>query len=153
MNELSRVGLQGKHLRVRFAERDLECESPRFDVIEPQGAQVLGWIDSLDRDYPVVTTHQYGAGNAIYVGLPVREELLNSILDELIDRLAIKTGPPVPAGVMARQINLTHALYLNLDGFAKRIEVKGRAHSILRDQDYEDGFILGPFEAEFLEFR
>ena len=78
MNELSRVGLQGKHLRVSFHGRDLECESPRFDGIEPKGAQVLGWIVSLDRDYPVVTTHQYGAGNAIYVGLPAREELLDS---------------------------------------------------------------------------
>lgn len=152
MNELSRVGLQGKHLRMRFHELDLECESPRFDLIEPKGAQVLGWIISLDRDYPVVTTHKYGEGNAIYVGLPARESLLDPILDELIDRLAIKTGPQVPGGVMARHIDPTHTLYLNLDGIAKRVELKGRAYSILRDQDYEDGFILGPFEPEFLEF-
>ena len=153
MNELSRVGFQGKHLRVRFHERDLEFESPRFDVIEPKGAQVIGQIVSLDRDYPVVTTHPYGAGNAIYVGLPAREELLDSIVGELIDRLAIRAGPLVPAGVMARQIDPTHALYLNLDGMAKRIELNGRAHSILRDQKFEDGFILGPFEPEFLEFQ
>jgi beta-galactosidase len=153
MNELSRLGLQGKHLRIRFDESDLVCESPRFDVIEPIGAQVLAWIVSLDRDYPVVTTHRFGAGTAIYVGLPARDELLDSILGELIDRLAIKTGPLVPAGVMARQIDPTHNLYLNLDGIAKQIELKGRAHSILHDQDYEDGFILGPFEPEFLEFE
>jgi beta-galactosidase len=153
MNELSRVGLQGKQLRVTYRERDLECESPRFDVIEPTGANVLGRIVSLDRDYPVVTTHQFGAGTAIYVGLPAREELLVPIMDELIDRLAIKTGPQVPAGVMARQITPTHILYLNLDGIAKRVELKGRAHSILCDQEYEDGYILGPFEPEFLEFQ
>ncbi len=81
MNELSRVGLQGKHLRVSIHERDLECESPRFDVIEPNGAQVLGRIVSLDREYPVVTTYQYGAGTAIYIGLPAREELLDLILE------------------------------------------------------------------------
>ena len=52
MNELSRVGLQGKHLRVSYHERDLECKSPRFDGIEPRGAQVLGWIVGLDRELP-----------------------------------------------------------------------------------------------------
>lgn len=64
--------------------------------------------------------------------------------------MAIKTGPQVPAGVMARQIDPTHNLYLNLDGIAKRIELKGRAHSILRDLENEDGFILGPFEPDFI---
>ena len=153
MNELSRVGLKGKQLRVTYEGRDLACESPRFDVIEPMGAKVLGRIVSLDRDYPVVTSHEFGAGTAIYIGLPAREELLDPIMDELIDQLAIQTGPQVPAGVMARQIDPAHILYLNLDGSAKRVELKGRAHSILRDQEYEDGFILGPFEPEFLEFQ
>jgi beta-galactosidase len=153
MNELSRLGLKGKQLRVRFHERDLECESLRFDVIEPKGAQVPGWIVSLDRDYPVVTTHTYGAGQAIYIGLPAREDLLDAIMGELIDQLAIATGPLVPAGVMARQINPTHTLYLNLDGIAKRIELKGRARSILYDREYEDSFILGAFEPEFLELQ
>ena len=153
MNELSRVGLQGNRLGVRFLARDLECEVPRFDLIEPKGAQVLGWIVSLDRDYPVVTTYKYGEGSAIYVGLPAREELLDPILDELMDQLGIQLGPQVPAGVMARQINPTYILYLNLEGIAKRVELKGRAHSILRDQEYENGFILGPFEPEFLEFQ
>ena len=153
MNELSRVGLQGKKLTVTYEGRDLACESTRFDVIEPMGAKVLGRIVSLDRDYPVVTSHEFGAGTAIYIGLPAREELLDPIMGELIDQLAIQTGPQVPAGVMSRQIDPAHILYLNLDGSAKRVELKGRAHSILRDQEYEDGFILGPFEPEFLEFQ
>ena len=108
---------------------------------------------SLDRDYPVVTTHKFGAGTAIYVGLPAREELLNAVLGECIDRLAINTGPKVPAGVMARQINPTHILYLNLDGAAKHVDLKGHSRSILRDQEYEDGFTLGPYEPEFVETR
>ncbi len=53
---------------------------------------------------------------------------------------------------MARQINPTHSLYLNLDGVAKHIEIHGCAHSLLHEQEYEGGFVLGPFEAEFLEF-
>jgi len=153
MNELSRLGLQGGQLRVNYRDRNLDCQSPHFDVIEPKDADVIGKIVGLDRDYPVVTTHKFGAGTAIYVGLPAREELLNAVLEECIDRLTINTGPNVPAGVMARQINATHILYLNLDGTAKHVELKGHSRSILHDQDYEDGFSLGPYEPEFVETR
>jgi hypothetical protein len=52
---------------------------------------------------------------------------------------------------MARYIDRTHALYLNLDGSAKRVELKGRAQSILRDRAYVDGFTLDPFEPEFVD--
>ncbi|HTY00527.1 MAG TPA: beta-galactosidase [Bacteroidota bacterium] len=153
MNELSRLGLQGRQLRVRYRDRNIACESPRFDVIEPTDAEVLGSIVGLDREYPVVTTHKFGAGIAVYIGLPAREELLDPIIGESISRLAIKTGPEVPAGVMARQINPTHLLYLNLDGTAKHVELKGRSYSILRNQEYEDGFTIGPYEPEFVEIR
>jgi beta-galactosidase len=151
MNELSRIGLRGKELRLSVSRRNVNCESPRFDIIDPKEADVLGRIVGLDRDYPAVTSHKYGAGTAIYVGLPAREEVLNAVLSELIVRLAIKTGPQVPSGVMARQIDANHLLYLNLDGAVKRVSLKGRSRSILRARDYKDGFELGPYEPEFVE--
>jgi beta-galactosidase len=153
MNELSRTGLRGTQLCVHYGGRDINCQSPRFDVIEPKGAEVLGRIVSLDRDYPVVTTHQFGAGTAIYIGLPAREELLDPVIGETLKGLAIPAGPEVPSGVMARQINPTHILYLNMDGASKHINLKGRSRSILHDRDYEDGFELGPFEPEFVEIK
>ncbi len=151
LNELSRVGFSGNKLRLTYQGRELTCESPRFDVIQSKGAEILGSIVSLDRDYPVVTSNKFGAGTAIYIGLPARAEVLDVILGELIDRLSINTGPLVPAGVMARQIDHAHVLYLNLDGSAKRIELKGKSRSILRDRAYVDGFTLDPFEPEFVE--
>ena len=54
---------------------------------------------------------------------------------------------------MARQIDATHLLYLNMDGTAKRVELKGRSRSILRDQEYQDGFSLAPYEPEFVEIQ
>ena len=153
LNELSRTGLRGRQLRVTYGGRDINCQSPRFDVIEPKDAEVLGRIVSLDKDYPVVTAHKFGAGTAIYIGVPAREELLDAVIGETIKRLAIKTGPEVPAGVMARQINPTHFLYLNMDGTAKHVDLKGHSRSILHDQEYEDGFALGPYEPEFVETR
>jgi beta-galactosidase len=152
-NELSSVGLKGSALRLSYNGQGIDCQSPRFDVIYPRDAMVVGQIVSLDKDYPVVTSHPYGSGTAIYVGLPARHDVLGPILDDLIKRLEISTGPAVPAGVMARRIDATHFLYLNLDGTTKRIELKGNARSILHDRDYVDAFTLAPYQPEFVERR
>jgi len=151
MNELSHVGTKGRQLRVKYGQLELTCESPHFDLIEPKGAEVLGRIIGLDRDYPLVTSHRYGAGTAIYVGVPATEALLEPVIGELLGRLGIATGPAVPVGVMARQIDARHLLYLNLDGTAKRVDLKGPSRSLLHDQEYRDGFVLAPFEPDFIE--
>lgn len=153
MNEVSKIGQRVRQLRVSYGGREIQTQSPRFDVIVPNDAEVLGRMVGLDRDYPAITSHKFGAGTAIYVGVPARQELLDPIVSELIDRLAINKGPEVPAGVMARRMDPTHVLYLNMDGTAKRIELQGRSRSILRDADYEGGFELGPYEPEFVETR
>jgi beta-galactosidase len=151
MNELSKVGTAGQHLRVEYGKQELTCESPRFDLIDPKGAEVLGRIVGLDREYPLVTSHKYGAGTAIYIGVPARENLLEPILGDLINQLAIKRGPEVPAGVMVRQTDAKHFLYLNVEGTAKQVNVMGPSRSILYDRAYRDSFILNPFEPDFIE--
>jgi len=151
MNELSTIGTKGNQLRIAYRNRTFDCESPRFDVIEPQGAEVLGHIEGLDRDYPVVTRHRFGKGRAIYLGIPARERLLLSILDELVGELGIARGPVVPDGVMARRIDAHHILYLNLEGTPKRVDVVGSCRSLLHDRDHRDGFTLEPYAPEFVE--
>jgi beta-galactosidase len=150
-NELSKFGLKGDSLRLVFGGQSFDTQAPRFDVIHLQGAKVLGQVVGLDQDYPIVTSHQFGSGTAIYVGLPARENVLEPIISELISRLGIDTGPVVPEGVMARNIDATHLLYLNLDGTPKRIELKGSSKSILYDRHYDNGFTIGPYQPEFVE--
>jgi beta-galactosidase len=150
-NELSAIGLRGEALRVSYRGQSIDCQSPRFDVIHPQGAEVLGRIVGLDQDYPVVTSSRYGAGTAIYVGLPARGSVLAPVLGDLVARLGIRTGPPAPPGVMARQIDATHFLYLNLDGEPKRIEAPGASRSLLYDRDYPGAFTLAPYQPDFVE--
>jgi beta-galactosidase len=152
-NELSTLGLKGKFLRLSYGGNSIDTQSPRFDVIHPQGATVLSRVVGLDQDYPIVTSNHFGAGNAIYVGLPAREEVLGPIIGDLINRLGINVGPEVPDGVMARQIDATHFLYLNLDGTSKRIEFKGKSTSILYDRNYEDAFTIDPYQPDFVESR
>jgi len=151
MNELSKVGTTGPQLRINFGGHDFTTESPRFDLIEPKGAVVLGRIAGLDRDYPVVTQHGYGKGQAIYVGIPAREDLLDAVLSPLMRELGITAGPEVPKGVMARRIDARHILYLNLEGTDKSVTLPGPSRSILYNRDYQQGFVLKPFEPEFVE--
>ncbi len=153
MNEVSRKSYKGKQLEFTYKGKAIDTESSRFDLVEPKGAEVLGSITSLDKDYPIMTSNKYGKGRAIYIGLPANGDVLNPLLDELIAELGIKKGPEVPSGVMARQIDQNHFLYLNVSGETKEIPVKGNSHSILFDKDYTGKFILAPYEPEFIEIK
>jgi beta-galactosidase len=134
LNEISRKGFEGKKIELTYKGKAIDTESSRFDVIEPKGAEILGSITSLDKDYPIMTCNKYGKGRAIYVGLPAKVEVLNPLLDELINELSIKKGPEVPEGVMARQIDKNHLLCLNVSTEPRKIELKGKSRSILFDR-------------------
>ncbi len=153
MNEVSRKSFKGKKLEFTYKGKAIDTESSRFDIVEPKGAEILGTITSLEKDYPIMTLNKYGKGRAIYVGLPAKNEVLNPLVDELINELGIKKGPEVPSGVMARQIDKNHFLYLNVSGEPKEIPVKGNSHSILFDKDYTGKFMLAPYEPEFIEIN
>ncbi len=153
MNEISRKGYKGQKLEFVYNGKAVNTKSARFDLIDPHGAEVLGNLTSLDKDYPVMTLNQYGKGRAIYVGLPAGENVLNPLLDDLIDELDILNGPDVPSGVMARQIDKSHFLYLNVSGEPKEIRMKGQSRSILFDKDYSGNFTIAPYEPEFIEIK
>lgn len=151
LNELAR-GRSGDHGVDLVLHGDrIATTTPRFDLVQPGTAEVLGSTVGLDRDYPVVTVNQYGAGRAVYMGLPARREVLDAVLDAEIDRLGLRRGPAVPAGVMARQIDDRHVLYLNLHAEPRSIELPGKATGILSDARYDGGFTLGAFDAELVE--
>lgn len=142
-----------KALRLLYNGRELGLPRSRFDLIEPQHAEVLGKIFGLDHSYPLVTSNSYGAGTAIYLGVPAQSELIEVLAAELIEQLGISRGPTTPHGVMARYIDEKHVLYLNLEGRTKQVEFKGRGRSILFEKEYRDRFTLNPFEPEFVELE
>jgi len=153
LNEISRKSYRGKKMEVNYKGKSINTESTRFDIIEPKGAQVLANITSLDKDYPILTSNKYGKGRAIFVGLPASGDVLNPILDELINELGIKKGPEVPDGIMARQIDRNHILYLNVTAEPKQISMKGKLQSILFDKSYTGNFTIAPYEPEFIEIK
>jgi len=153
LNEISRKSYKGKRKELMYNGKTINTESSRFDIIEPNGAEILGSITSLDKDYPIITSNKYGKGRAIYVGLPAKGEVLGSLLDDLISELGIKKGPVVPSGVMARQIDKNHYLYLNVSGEPKEIQMHGNSYSILLGKDYSGNFSIAPYEPEFVEIK
>ncbi|MEQ1796842.1 MAG: beta-galactosidase [Lacibacter sp.] len=153
LNEVSRKSFSGKKMEINYNGKTIKLETSRFDMIEPKGAEVLASITSLDKDYPIVTVNNYGKGKAIFVGLSANESILNPLLDELINKLNIKKGPDVPSGIMARQIDATHFLFLNTSGETKEIKLSGKMKSILWDKEYTNKFSIAPYEPEFVEIK
>jgi len=153
LNEISRKSLKGNKIKLTYKGKEISSESVRFDIVESKGAEILGNITSLDKDYPIITSNKYGMGRAIYIGLPAKGEILNPLLDELIVELSLKKGPEVPAGVMARQIDKNHFLYLNVSGEPKEIQMKEKSRSILLDKNYDGSFTIAPYEPEFIEIK
>ncbi|MBN2103423.1 beta-galactosidase [bacterium] len=153
MNEISRIGYEGQKVQVTYKGRNLESESPRFDIVEPKGADIVGTITSLDQDYPIITSNQYGKGKAIYVGLPARGEVLSPLLDDLMEEHSISKGLSVPDSVMARQIDQNHILYLNMSRGPKEIQRKGESRSVLYDIEYSNNFTIAPDTPEFIEIK
>lgn len=153
LNEISRKSFKGKKIEFTYKGKAIDTESPRFDIIDPKGAEVLGSLTSLDKDYPIMTLNKYGKGQAIYVGLPAIGSVLNPLVDELIDELGIPKGPDVPSGVMARQIDKNHFLYLNVSGEPKEIPMEGKSRSILFDKDYTGNFTIPPYQPEFIVIK
>jgi len=153
MNEISRKGYKGKKVEFTYRGKAVDVESARFDIIQPKGAEVIGALTSLDKDYPIMTINKFGKGKAIYVGLPADGNVLGGIVDDLIKELGIKKGPDVPSGVMARQIDEKHFLYLNVSGEPKEIKMNGKSKSILFDKDYSGNFTIAPYEPEFIEIK
>ena len=153
LNEISRKSYKGKKIEFTYKGKAIDTESTRFDIVESKGAEVIGTLTSLDKDYPIMTSNKYGKGRAIYVGLPAIGNVLNPLLDDLIRELGIKNGPDVPSGVMARQIDKNHFIYLNVSGENKEIKMKGNSKSILFDKAYSGNFNIAPYEPEFIEIE
>ena len=151
MNEISCDGSVGNHLTVKLGGKESKAESVRYDVLYPMTAEVMGQIVSLP-DTPVIfTCNQFGKGKAYYLGLPSGCGLIGDIIDGLIQELGITPGPDVPEGVMARRIDDSHYLYLNVSDTVKNIEIEGKAKGILTVKTYKNICPVPPYEAEFVE--
>lgn len=153
MNEISTDGSAGYQITVGYNGKPVKVESARYDVMYPVTAKVLATITSLPGDPVIMTENTYGKGRACYIGLPSGSGIMNDLMDSLIPEIGLKPGPDVPQGVMARDIDDKHSLYLNPTDKEQVIRISGKAKGILTGKTYKDEVIIPPFEVEFIEKR
>jgi beta-galactosidase len=153
MNEISTDGSAGYQITVGYNGKPVKVESARYDVMYPVTAKVLATITSLPGDPVIMTENTYGKGRAYYIGLPSGSGIMNDLMDSLIPEIGLKPGPDVPQGVMARDIDDKHSLYLNPTDKEQVIRISGKAKGILTGKTYKDEVIIPPFEVEFIEKR
>jgi beta-galactosidase len=153
MNEVSRLGYKEERLAVTYKDKKFDVNSGKYDLITAEGAKILGNIISLNKDYPIITSHTYGKGKAIYIGIPADSNMLNPIVDELIVELKLKKGFDVPAGIKYRQIDKNHVLLFNTTSEPAEVKINGKLKSILWDKTYDDSFVIAPHEPEFIELN
>ena len=153
MNEMSKESFEGNNLKINFRNGAVTSESEQYDVVELRGAETLATLGSINRNIPIITSHAYGKGKAIYVGVPADQRVLKPLMAQLIEECNIRTGPEVPEGVMARQIDDRHFIFLNLSSEAQVIPIESPSISLLNGNKYESAFTLTSYEPEFLETR
>ncbi|MFF3494731.1 beta-galactosidase [Streptomyces sp. NPDC002795] len=152
LNELTGGKLKGDELDIIYGDKRVRVEAPRIDEIHPRTARVAASATGLDRDYPMVTVNAYGKGRAIYIGTPARRGLIDIVLDSELELRGIRPDVTAPPGVLARAIDSTHLLYVNLDGETKAITGPGPSRSALYDRAYPTGdFTLAPFDSDLVE--
>jgi beta-galactosidase len=152
MNELSKNAVGDHSLTLSFNGTNIQTEATIFDVIQPKGCDVLASITSMKTSYPIITSHSYGKGKAIYVGLAANDKWLTPLFDYLLPMISIQ-GPNVPQGVLARQIDKKHILYLNTTNAVQCIQISRKAKSLLNGSTYEASFNIQPNEPEFIEIE
>lgn len=153
LNELPGDHPRGTELKIATGESSVTIKSDRFDYIEPRGAEVLSSIVGFETAFPIVTSHHYGKGKAVYIGIPARKEVLRPIFASLVEELGVAKQPKVPAGVMVRQIDANHILYLNLKGKPAQIKVGAPSKSLISDRELGETFKIPAYEPEFIEMQ
>lgn len=96
------------------------------EYLEPTTARVLGeYAGDWNPLRAAVTVNPWGKGQAVYVGVPAREELLAALLEKLCG--LGPAFPEAPKGVAARSLAGGAVLYVNTTGRAAAVPARGEA--------------------------
>ncbi|HIW15666.1 MAG TPA: beta-galactosidase trimerization domain-containing protein [Firmicutes bacterium] len=140
--------LHRQHVTLTLDGEDLAIPVDYHEFLRPQDAETWGvYRNAASMDITAVSCRQQGKGRAIYVGVPLQEELLT----RLLARCGVTSPfiPPLPEGISAAQLQDTATLYVNRTALTKQIPVQG--HTLLGNH-VEDGLLtLPPYEADIIE--
>lgn len=118
------LDVQRKHLDITYNGTPLGVEIDYYEILEPKTAAVVATFTNELANEPAVTCNVYGQGQAYYVAVPADERLLKPLLRDIYKEQQIQVGPITPRGVVARQLNDTSWLYVNMTGQPQHIELE-----------------------------
>lgn len=127
------------------------------DIIEPAGAEPVGWYRSeYYAGKAAVTVNKLGSGTVYYIGANFGPDFLADLFGGLLASLDIAHLPGLPEGVQASVRRSGEAAYLFLTNFTTSIQTValGRAYeSILYGRTADERIQLQPFGVEILAYE
>jgi beta-galactosidase len=137
-------------LELDFNGRRLKTSVNFYEVLEPEGAEVIARFANTPDKSPAITIHKFGKGQAIYLAAPAQASVLAPLFRDLYGKLGIQRGPETPAGVYARVVE-GRTLYVNTTGETKKITLSRKKKGLISGQVFEGVMRLGPGEADLLQ--
>ena len=130
----------------------LTTESGRHvDEIELRGATVKKETEWYGKKLPLVTSHSFGKGTAVYVGVAANDPMMASLIEEYVGLTKVTRGPELPQWVSGRWTDSRHLLLLNHGGEDKEISLPFSMKSLLSGRQYSGSVTLRANDADFLE--
>jgi len=149
--EKKKMDLRREHPKILIGNQELDVEIDYYEILEPNTAEIMATLTGLDSSLPAITVNAYGKGQAVYVAVPARFELMYVLLNQLYASLGIEKGPETPDGVVARRLG-DHVIYVNTTSSEYRISVSGKFEGLLTNRMVDGDLHLGPYEVEVCQF-
>lgn len=140
--------LHRQHVTLVLDGEELDIPVDYHEFLRPQGAESWGvYQNAVSSDTTAISCRQVGKGRAIYVGIPMQEELLARLLGRC--GVVSPFTPALPDGISAARLHDTATLYVNRTHLTKQIPVQG--HALLGNQVKDGILTLPPYEADIIE--
>lgn len=140
--------LHRQHVTLTLDGEELGIPVDYHEFLRPQGAESWGvYQNAVSSDTTAISCRQVGKGRAIYVGIPMQEELLARLLGRC--GVVSPFTPALPDGISAARLHDTATLYVNRTHLTKQIPVQG--HALLGNQVKDGILTLPPYEADIIE--
>lgn len=132
-------------VRILYGGEDVGVDVNYHEYLELTTAHALAQYSSFPEQYSAaVTCNSYGAGKAIYIGIPAAEKLIQKLLYEFYrpDPLT----PVFPSGIVARKLEQDAMLLINTISHAVTVSASGSG--LLSGKIFTDSIVMEPYGAE-----
>lgn len=144
-----KIDLRREWPRIQFKDQVLDYPIDYYEILEPTTANVLATLTNIGEELPAVTVNAYGKGQAVYVAVPAKLNLMCALLRHFYAELEISTGPETPSGVIAREIG-DYVVYVNTTSSLQQVAIPTSMHRMPHLQGQGTTIELEPYGVDVL---